>query len=90
LPLEKVEAIADGRIFSGEQALALGLVDKLGNLEDTIELAAKMAGIKGKPHVVYARKRRPSIFDYFIDEVVQRLRQKAQDIHPHLNYIWYR
>ncbi|MBW2038618.1 MAG: signal peptide peptidase SppA [Deltaproteobacteria bacterium] len=90
LPIEKVAAIADGRIFSGEQALALGLVDKLGNLEDTIELAAKMAGIKGKPHVVYARKRRPSVLDYFIKEITQRLREEVQDTHPHLNYIWHK
>jgi protease-4 len=90
LPTERVMAIADGRIFSGEQALALGLVDKLGNLEDTIELAATMAGIRGRPHVIYARKRRPSVLDYFMQEIAQRLREEVQDFYPHLSYIWLR
>lgn len=89
LPIEKVTAIADGRIFAGEQALAFGLVDKLGNLEDTIEFAAKMAGIKGKPNVVYARKRRRSLFDYFMEKMAQRLTEEVQDTHPHLDYLWY-
>lgn len=90
LPMEKVEAIADGRIFAGEQALTLGLVDELGNLEDTIALAAQMAGIEGRPHVVYARKRKPSIVDLFINEIAQRLREEVQEAHPHLDYIWHR
>ncbi|MBF0465831.1 MAG: signal peptide peptidase SppA [Nitrospirae bacterium] len=52
MPIEKVREIADGRIFTGRQALALGLVDKLGTLQDAIYEAARMAGIKGEPHVV--------------------------------------
>jgi protease-4 len=90
LPIEQVTAIADGRIFSGEQALALGLVDKLGNLEDTIELAATMAGIKGKPAVVYPRKRKPSIFEYLTEGIAQRLKEEVHETtHPGLNYIWH-
>ena len=55
LPYEKVREIADGRIFSGEQAKEAGLVDVLGTLEDAIGLAAKEGSIKGKPQIVYAR-----------------------------------
>jgi len=40
---EGVEKIADGRIFTGEQALELGLVDALGNLEDAIKKASELA-----------------------------------------------
>lgn len=43
---DDVKAIAEGRVWSGEQALKLGLVDKLGNLDDAIEAAAKLAKIK--------------------------------------------
>ena len=52
LPRDKVEALADGRILSGRQALALGLVDQLGNLEDAIAKAAELGGIPGKPQIV--------------------------------------
>ena len=48
--------IADGRIFTGAQAKELGLVDELGNMHDAIDETAKMAGIKGKPTVIYPRK----------------------------------
>ncbi|MCD6548932.1 MAG: signal peptide peptidase SppA, partial [Thermodesulfobacterium sp.] len=45
ISLEKVKEIADGRIFTGEEALALGLIDKLGNFWDAVEEAKKMAKI---------------------------------------------
>jgi protease-4 len=54
LPEEKVRELADGRVYSGEQAKALGLVDVLGNLQDAVDLAAKRVGIKGKPQVIYS------------------------------------
>jgi protease-4 len=53
LPLEEVTAIADGRVFSGQQAKALKLVDELGTLQDAVDDAAKLAKIKGTPNVVY-------------------------------------
>jgi protease IV len=55
LPEEKVKELADGRVYSGEQAKELGLVDVLGNMEDAVDLAAKRVGIKGKPQVIYSR-----------------------------------
>jgi protease-4 len=67
MPQEKVAAIADGRILSGEQAKELGLLDSLGNLEDAIALAGKLGGIKGDPSVVYAKKRKFSLLEYILD-----------------------
>ena len=55
---DQVRAVADGRIFSGEQAKSAGLVDNLGGLQDAIDLAAERAGISGEPHVTYARSSR--------------------------------
>jgi ClpP class serine protease len=43
-----------GRILTGQQAKALGLVDALGNLEDTVAEAGRMGGIPGEPKVVHA------------------------------------
>jgi len=67
LPEADVRAIADGRIFTGQQALALKLVDQLGDLEYSIRAAAKLAGIKGKPFVVKKEKKIP-FFDYLKEE----------------------
>jgi protease-4 len=52
LPIEKTRAIADGRIFSGRQAINVGLVDEVGDLEYAVKSAAKLAGIEGEPEVV--------------------------------------
>ena len=67
LPEADVKAIADGRIFTGRQALQLKLVDQLGDLEDSINVAAELAGIKGKPKVVKKEKKVPFL-EYFKDE----------------------
>jgi protease-4 len=52
IEIEEVRKIADGRIFTGEQAKTHGLIDDLGTLEDAIKTAATLAGIKGEPVVV--------------------------------------
>jgi protease-4 len=59
LPVDSVKKIADGRIFSGQQAMQAGLVDELGDLEYTISEAAKMAGIKGEPDVITKKEKLP-------------------------------
>ncbi|TAN63120.1 signal peptide peptidase SppA [bacterium] len=54
---EDVEKLADGRVFTGAEAKTKGLVDSLGDLTDAVELGAKLAGITGKPHVIYPEKK---------------------------------
>jgi protease IV len=56
LDRKTVLGFADGRIYSGQQAKALKMVDDLGGLEDAIEAAGKLAGIPGKPRVIYPRR----------------------------------
>ncbi len=56
LDRKTVLAFADGRIYSGQQALKLKMVDELGGLEDAIEAAARRAGLPAKPRVVYPRR----------------------------------
>lgn len=67
LPEEQVRAIADGRIFTGQQALGLKLVDQMGDLEESIRVAGGLAGIKGKPTVIEKRKKLP-FFEYLKEE----------------------
>jgi protease-4 len=63
LPEEDVRRIADGRVLSGEQALALKLVDRLGSLQDAIEEAGRLAGIKGEPEVILPPKKKLNYLD---------------------------
>ena len=60
IPKETLRPLADGRILTGQQALAHKLVDELGNLEDAIEGAAQLAGLKGEPVPVFQPKKRGS------------------------------
>jgi len=83
LDRSKVAQIADGRILTGEQAKSLGLVDQLGNLQDTIDITAKLAGIVGKPNILYP-KRRISIWDLLIRDmasaVIDVLTEKGYEL----------
>jgi protease-4 len=79
MPEEKVREIADGRIFTGEQAKGLGLVDELGGLNDAIDAAAKMAGITGEPKLVYPEKKKISLLDYLIDRSAETLAQQLKE-----------
>jgi protease-4 len=71
---EDILPYADGRIFSGDQALDYGFVDRLGSLEDAIEMASDMAGIEGKPSVVRKERRRVNVLDFF-DEKMNPMKQ---------------
>lgn len=57
LDRETVLAFADGRIYSGQQARQLKMVDELGGLEEAIEAAAKLAGIPTRPKLIYPRRK---------------------------------
>ncbi|GAM11056.1 putative protease [Geobacter sp. OR-1] len=73
LPVEQVKAIADGRIFSGEQALAARLVDRLGSMQDAIEEAGRLAGIKGEPEVIRPPKKKKLLLDMLVEESASRI-----------------
>jgi protease-4 len=55
MPPEEVYRLADGRIYSGAQALALGLADREGYLEDAAQRAAELAGLTGFRLVRYKK-----------------------------------
>jgi len=77
LEVEEVRSIADGRIFTGEQAKGLKLVDEIGTLEFAVIKAAELAGISGEPEVV-SKKDTLSIFD----ALRSRFPKEISDIFP--------
>jgi len=84
----KVRRIADGRIFSGEQAKELGLVDRLGSLQDAIEIAAEMIGIEGKPVVVYPKKKL-SIYELLFKKSLRLIMDEVWQREYRLSYLMY-
>ena len=82
---EKVMQIADGRILTGEQAKQIGLVDQIGNLQDTIDIVAKMAGIEGKPNILYP-KRKFSLWELLVRETTSAILDILNEKGFELNY----
>jgi len=54
--MKDVDELADGRIYTGQEAINLGLVDRIGGFAEAIKLAAELGGIKGEPKLYYPRK----------------------------------
>ena len=82
---EKVMQIADGRILTGEQAKQIGLVDQIGNLQDAIDIVAKMVGIEGKPNILYP-KRRFSLWELLVREATSAVLDTLNEKGFELNY----
>ena len=59
----EVARIADGRVFTGEQAVALKMVDQLGTIDDAVRAAGKLAGIKGDPATIWPRRREVTLLE---------------------------
>jgi len=78
ISIEEVRKIADGRIFSGEQALQQKLVDRLGNFQDAVAVAAKMTGIKEEPKLVYPPKKDISLLDFLIEGSSEMIANKLK------------
>jgi protease-4 len=86
--LEKSEVLklADGRVFTGQQALEMGLIDLTGTYQEALALAAEVTNIEGKPHVVTPRKRKITIWDILFGDLEQHL-IRLQTL-PVLRYQW--
>ncbi|HQT96337.1 MAG: hypothetical protein B7Z62_01980 [Deltaproteobacteria bacterium 37-65-8] len=87
LDREDVLRIADGRIFTGEQARGLGLVDVLGNLEDAISDAGKLGKISGEPKVVTAPKKKISFLELLREETRTLIDEKLSGNHLQLDFL---
>jgi len=83
---DDIRKIADGRIFTGEQALKLGLVDQLGNLQDAIDIASKLAGIKGEP-IVVSKKEKISLINLLKNSIPNEIKELNPSIKVKYLYI---
>lgn len=94
MTVEQVKPLADGRIYSGGQALQLGLVDQLGDSVDAVEAAAKLGGIHGKPKVRRDTDQFSSLFEMLESKFEGKLTAGAPDLleslkpHAGLEYRW--
>ncbi|HEY63339.1 MAG TPA: signal peptide peptidase SppA [Caldilineae bacterium] len=75
---EDVRALADGRVYNGRQALELGLIDALGDLDAAIEKAKELGKIRGEPRIIEYR-RPPSLWEALLSGLAQV---------PRIEHLW--
>ena len=89
LPLETVGELADGRIFTGEQAFEVGLIDSLGNFTDAITLAAEMGGLDPEnPQLIYPKQDRKFSLLSLLTSAEQSLVENFVPLYPIVSFEW--
>jgi protease-4 len=89
LDIEKVKKLADGRVFSGRQALAEGLVDELGSYRRAVDILAGMAGIKGEPAIVREKERFSFLKDVLSEKLgLMKTVREVLPLRAGLHYLW--
>jgi protease-4 len=89
IELAKVQQLADGRIYTGQEAKEMGLVDRIGNLEDAIEWAGELAGIEGDIIPVYPPPKKISVMRLLTESMLEHLvgRVTRQEMAAEYRYI---
>lgn len=67
IDIKTMAKLADGRVYTGQKALKLKLIDRLGNLDDAVQWAGELAHIKGKLKPVYPKEDKITFFKNLAD-----------------------
>lgn len=76
---QEIEDLADGRVFTGREAIEKKLVDEIGPLQRAIRIAGELAGIKGEPEFYYAAPKEKRFLDTLVNGLANRLFEKVID-----------
>ena len=90
LDLQEVRSLADGRVFTGRDAKGRKLIDEIGNLQDAVDLTAKLAGISGKPRLIRLSRRRVTLLDVLTTDLSRFVPFNGQSMKSQIKfqYIW--
>jgi protease-4 len=87
---DDIRALANGKVWTGEQALPLKLVDQIGDFQSAVRDTANVIGIKGEPTLVHPEKDRKSVLDLLFGDVSEYLpsRGKLMETNVGFYYLW--
>src|SRR5580698_1223538 len=87
---DEVRVLANGKVWTGEQAIPLKLIDQIGDFRAAIDDTAKSVGIKGDPTLVRPEKERKSMLDLLFGDVSDYLpsREKLMETNVGFYYLW--
>ena len=90
MKFEDVKSIANGKVWTGEQAKSMKLIDEVGDFEAAVADTAKSVGIKGEPSLVHPDRDRKTLLDLLLGDVSQYLpgREKMLEQQVSFYYLW--
>jgi protease-4 len=90
MKFEDVKSIANGKVWTGEQAMSMKLIDGVGDFETAVADTAKSVGIKGEPTLVRPDRDRKTLMDLLLGDVSQFLpgREKMLEQQVGFYYLW--
>lgn len=88
MEIEKVRGLADGRIYTGRQAMEVGLIDQLGGFEDAVNLLVDLAGIKGEPGILREKEERGLLYRLIKGDVESLWKESLSSYSSGFLYLW--
>ena len=90
LKVADVKAIANGKVWTGEQALDMKLIDQVADFETAVDETAKSVGISGEPTLVRPERDRRTLLDLLLGDLSQYLpgREKMLEQQVSFYYLW--
>jgi len=87
---DDVKAIANGKVWTGEQAQSMKLIDGIGDFESVVSDTAKSVGISGEPTLVRPEKDRRTLMDLLLGDVSQYIptREKLMEQQVGFYFLW--
>ena len=90
MPEDGIRSIANGKVWTGQQALGLKLIDQIGDFQTALKETAEAVGIHGKPSLVRYRKPRVNLLDLLFGDVSEYLPDGAKLLQTNVGfyYLW--
>ncbi|MGA9644061.1 MAG: signal peptide peptidase SppA [Terriglobales bacterium] len=88
--VEEIRPLADGKVWTGEEALPLKLIDQIADFEGAVKDTARAVNISGEPSLVYPQKEKRSVLDMMFGDVSDYLptREKMLEQEVSFFYLW--
>lgn len=90
MKVEDIQQIANGKVWTGEQALGLHLVDQIGGFEEAVKDTAKTVGIKDEPTLVKPERQKRSLFDIVFGDAADMMPNAGKLVQQNVGfyYLW--
>ena len=88
--VDEIKPLADGKVWTGEQAMPLKLIDQIGDFRAAVEDTAKSVGIRGEPTIVRPEKDRKSVLDLLFGDASEYIPDPAKlmQTNAQFYYLW--